>query len=197
MNYRKAKLKKILKLLPPMGSKDTILDVGCEYGPVTAFLHDKGYNITGIDINSKVIAEAKKKYPGVKFKVVKQKVGSLDYMNFGKHKVYILWGVFEYLFDPERFLQKIKKELKPGAVVIFTSPNICSFSKRVRSILGVNPNRDRECFKTYNVTQIKRLIKKVGFKNVQITTLYMDCLKGICFPTPRKLSTDIIIRIQK
>ena len=192
MNYAKAKDKKILSLLPKLEGEDKILDIGCEYGGVTALFQRKKYLVEGIDIDPKVIKIAKDKYPYVNFSV-----GDLYKVDFSKYKVFFLWGVFEYVLDLESFLKKVKKEMKKDSYIIFGVPNICSLSKRARCFFGTNPNRDVDCFKTYTFKQIKKIIKSVEFGKSEITSTNRDCLKNFCFPTPKTLSTDIIVKLQK
>ncbi len=58
-------LKQFAQLLSP-GSK--VLDVGCGAGvPVTRFLVDEGFSVTGVDISEGMLALAKKHVPEAKF----------------------------------------------------------------------------------------------------------------------------------
>jgi 2-polyprenyl-3-methyl-5-hydroxy-6-metoxy-1,4-benzoquinol methylase len=43
------------------------LDVGCGAGSHCAYLHRLGYSVTGVDLNTKLIAYAKKRYPDIPF----------------------------------------------------------------------------------------------------------------------------------
>jgi len=50
--------------------KSTILDVGCGNGKISTYLSNKGYTVTGIDINQTAIEENSQTYPNITFKQV-------------------------------------------------------------------------------------------------------------------------------
>lgn len=50
-------------------SDDAVLEVGCHFGTTTALLYNKTFNTIGVDVGSKIIAQAQKKYPDIYFAV--------------------------------------------------------------------------------------------------------------------------------
>ena len=44
------------------------VDLGCGPGHITRYLHEHGVDISGIDISAKMIKQAKKRNPGIRFK---------------------------------------------------------------------------------------------------------------------------------
>ena len=192
MNYKKIKLNKILDLIKNIKKDDKIIEIGCECGEVTSFLNEKGYNIKGIDINPKVISKAKKTFPKAKFEVKDAKK-----INYSKYKLIIAWGIFEYINNTKNLLEKIEREMKINSYLIFTIPNVCSFSRRIKCLIGKNPNKETKFHKTYTIKQIKKLINETNFKKKIITSLYVDCIKNFCFPTTKKTSANIIVKLKK
>ncbi len=64
---------------------DHILDLGCGFGDLYSFIRNLGLDVgyTGIDINPNLIAEAKKRFPGIDFRVAdiqKDDVGKFDFV---------------------------------------------------------------------------------------------------------------------
>src|SRR4051812_19019554 len=58
-------LEKFSQLLPAGGS---VVDLGCGAGiPVTLWLADKGYTVTGVDISSRQLELARERIPGATF----------------------------------------------------------------------------------------------------------------------------------
>ena len=46
-----------------------VLDVGCGPGTVTAFLADLGIDVSGVDLSPRMVAHARRRYPGLRFDV--------------------------------------------------------------------------------------------------------------------------------
>lgn len=64
---------------------DRILDLGCGFGDYYLYLKELGINVdyTGVDINSRLIAAAQERLPGVNFRVLdiqKENPGEFDYI---------------------------------------------------------------------------------------------------------------------
>lgn len=168
-----------------------VLDLGCGEGMVTSFLYNNGYtHISGSDKNKKRIDTARAKEGRIKF-FVKDALK----MNFRKYDVIIAWGVFEYILDLKNLFKKFENEMKPKSVLVFAVPNVCSFSKRVRSILGVNPNREKMPNLTFTFKEIKQIISSLKFREKKIYSIHVDCIKNFCFPMPGKLSNNIIVKM--
>lgn len=68
------------KFVSYLKGKD-VLDIGCAMGSFTKYISDKGLNVDGIDISSKMIDIARKKVPNVNFQV-------MDMLNLTIDKMY-------------------------------------------------------------------------------------------------------------
>ncbi|MDA8088007.1 MAG: methyltransferase domain-containing protein, partial [Nitrospiraceae bacterium] len=51
-----------IKLKLKLGGRDSVLDIGCNLGDITALISDDVHDITGIDISENAIQSAQKKY---------------------------------------------------------------------------------------------------------------------------------------
>lgn len=192
INPNSVKLKKILRLMPKDKSLK-VLDLGCGKGEVTSWLYHNGYvNISGTDINKKSIEIARANERGIKFFV-----RDALKMDLGQYDVIIAWGVFEYILSLKKLFEKFEKEMKPRSILIFAVPNACSFSKRVRSIFGVNPNREKMPNLTFTFKEVKQIINPLKFKEKEIYSINVDCIKNFCFPMPGRLSNNIIVKMIK
>ncbi len=187
--------KKLLELIPK-DKELRIIDIGCGKGFNTNLLHEKGFNIEGIDINSNSIKIAKENYPDISFKV--KDVFKVD---FSEYDVVLAFGLFEYVSNLKILLNKLEKEMKQDSVLIFSIPNVCSFTKRLRCLFGINPNRQKTTEEystsTYTFKDIEEMIKPLNFKQKEITSMYYDGIKNITFPTNKNLSSKIIVRMVK
>ena len=160
-----------------------IIEVGCGKSGVSNYLYERGYkNIKSIDI---IECDA------VNFE--KKDCWDEDY---SEYDVLIFWGVFT-LLDIRKFLKKLEREMKEGAILIFAIANICSFSRRLKCLLGINPAISQNLFLLFTFKEVEELLNEFSFSKKEISGSNKDCLKNIWFPTTRNLSNDIIGVIQR
>lgn len=57
------------KFLSKITTGNKILDLGCGTGRITSYYADKGYNVIGVDLSEKMLEVAKKKHPGIDFRL--------------------------------------------------------------------------------------------------------------------------------
>ncbi len=130
---RKILTKDLIKLSHLIKPGERILDVGCANGRFCELVFKKKAKYWGIDTSRKMIEIAKKQYPYAKFFVS----DPLSFP-FGKNffdKVFCL-SVFHHIPSKElriKFLQEIKRVLKPGGIIILTVWNL----RKKRKIKGL------------------------------------------------------------
>jgi ubiquinone/menaquinone biosynthesis C-methylase UbiE len=109
--------------------KPKILDVGCNYGPWTLSLAKMGLDVTGIDISSQAIKEAKKIAfdNNVQIRYLAKKAEDIE---FGDEKFDIILSVtvLQHILDDKLYsksLRKFHKYLEEGGklVLIESAPN--------------------------------------------------------------------------
>jgi len=92
------------------------LDVGCGAGRWCAFLHDKGYETVGIDLQSKLIELNRQRHPDIEFKCV-----SIQDFEVGR-EFDLISSVTVLQHNPfneqEKVIQKMRELIKPGGYVI-------------------------------------------------------------------------------
>jgi SAM-dependent methyltransferase len=52
-----------------VGSQGVVYDLGCGPGQTTAFLHEHGVSVCGLDLSPELVREARRRYPEVTFEV--------------------------------------------------------------------------------------------------------------------------------
>lgn len=116
-------------LVPVPTGKARALDVGARDGVQTRWLRDMGYRVTPIDIDVR--------FPGC------LQVDANNPLPFADASFDLVWcsEVIEHLKSPPRFLQEVRRILKPGGSAILTTPNSYAWFFRLFAFFGLPPNR--------------------------------------------------------
>jgi SAM-dependent methyltransferase len=98
-----------------------VLDVGCAFGYGTALLAAR-YQVAGIDPSETYIRQAQRRYPGIPFMV-----GTADALPYpsGRFDGAVMLDVLEHLppGTEGRALAEIARVLRPGGVLVLSTPN--------------------------------------------------------------------------
>lgn len=123
------------KLVMMCGSGRRVLDVGCARGDVARALKQRGYRVTGIEIDPEAAREAEK----VCERVI---VGDLDRMELRdelpdtEFDVILFGDVIEHLRSPSRVLIQARQLLAPGGFIGVSVPNVAHASIRLNLLKG-------------------------------------------------------------
>src|SRR5579871_5222591 len=111
----------VLKLLASSTTGSRVLDAGCGNGFFARQLHEKGFDVVGMDLDESGIFHARKLCPSVRFEVgsVYDDIGAL----FGRQfDVVVALEVIEHLYDPRTFVTRVQECLRPGGLFILSTP---------------------------------------------------------------------------
>lgn len=105
-------------------SGDSVLDVGCGAGRTTSELHDRGFDVVGLDTSEPLVARARERFPDIEFRVG----DAVDLDDAGDSYDQVL---FSYngicCLNPEdrrlEALREFRRVLKPGGLLAFSSRN--------------------------------------------------------------------------
>jgi 2-polyprenyl-3-methyl-5-hydroxy-6-metoxy-1,4-benzoquinol methylase len=104
-----------------------LLDIGCGTGYFPKFMKDKGFRVTGIELDEGARNFARENF-GIE---VFHPEEMLNTAINEKFDVITLWHVLEHLHDPDRYLQWITKALKEEGILIIALPNNDSYDAKV------------------------------------------------------------------
>ncbi|MBU0686832.1 MAG: class I SAM-dependent methyltransferase [Candidatus Margulisbacteria bacterium] len=137
-----------LKLAINFCSKhDKILDLACGYGRITLLLAKLGYDIQGIDIESKYIKSARSNAKKQKLRVTFAigNIRKMPYTNEFFDKIICLWSSFNYILlknEQIQSLNEIFRVLRSGGQAIFEMDNAEKKGlKQLLEIKGKGPGR--------------------------------------------------------
>lgn len=129
--YRKA-WSYILDKYPDGGS---VLDVGCTNGDFSKYLIKHNFDCSGLEFMDQAIKQSKKAGLHV------TKGSFLNKFPYKDNSFNIVFAgeVIEHTVDDDFFLQEVRRVLKPGGLLILTTPNLVSLGNRFLMMFGKMP----------------------------------------------------------
>lgn len=120
-----------LRYLPPLAAGRRLLDVGAAAGYFVEQARQAGWDAEGIEPSKWAAAYARDQVG------VPVREGILDATAFpaSSFDVVTFWEVIEHLPDPREFLLNVARVAKPGATILFSTPDS---SSTVAKVLGRN-----------------------------------------------------------
>ena len=111
-----------------------VLDFGCGTGNITIACQNAGYLMDGVDINAAMIARARQRpnASSVRFTLLESPPLPCAGERFA---AVIASSVLEYVDSPQECLRELARVAAPGAVLIFTVPNVRDARRWVEAAL--------------------------------------------------------------
>lgn len=111
------------------------LEIGCGWGAFSKILKDRGFEVIATDISAFIIKKAKKIQKDIDFRVEDVEKG----INVrGKFDFIFALEVLEHLKNPKVSLRNMKRKLKKGGTVVFSTPYPTEWSKADPTHISIN-----------------------------------------------------------
>ncbi len=137
-----------------------VLNAACGEGYSSVILLRCGAKeVQGVDIDKRIISEAKKKYKNPRLKFYCQNAEQLSFPD-NYFDAAVSMGTIEYLKSPEKFLKELKRVTKPESAVIISTPN-GSITKK-NGLLYWSRFHINEFTTSEMATMLKKYFKIVG-----------------------------------
>jgi len=146
----------------PSGS---LLDVGCNIGMFMKAARERGYLVTGVELNHGCAAYGRDKFGLDILPVPLERAGFAA----GTFDVATMFDVLEHVPDPRALLTAARLALKPGGLLVVQSPNLGSF---MAWLMRENWRWLTPLDHLYHFTPgaISRLLKDSGFEVARLRT---------------------------
>ena len=185
------RFRKVNKLFPE--EKDiSFLDIGCGRGEVLKSVNYK-YK-SGLDFNNSNLSQAKNNLPYANFYLT-------DIMDFKTDKRYGLiyaGEIIEHVTEPDKFLTKCYDLLEDGGTMVLDTPNICALYKRLKCMLGINPQPPSMHIQCFTKRSLVSIAKDVGFEIEVASSDKITNIGRIWFKCPFDgLSNHIFLKLKK
>lgn len=113
----------LTRMLRTDPSIETVLDAGCGDGNFTKSLADAGFRMYGIDLSDGGVERARRRYPDVSF----ARASVYDdfrevFPDCPRFDAIVSIEVIEHLYSPRIFVKRAREAVRPGGLVIVTTP---------------------------------------------------------------------------
>ncbi len=167
------RLKTLQRFTSPAGQ--TLFELGCAYGFFLELAQKRFAHAFGMDISADATAYARQQ--------VHVDATAGDYLDsdIPPYDVCCLWDTIEHLKEPERFLEKIGRELSPGGLLAITTGDLGSLNARLRGRKWRQIHLPTHLH-YFSVKSLRKLLEAKGFEVVRVShpgTLYS--LDTLCY----------------
>ncbi len=146
-----------------IGDRKPVWDFGCGPGQTTKYLTDLGTQISGLDLSTKALAQARAIHPGIIFR--KGNILDLDFENNSIAGIVAFYAIVHFTMDQVALaFREIFRVLQPGGIFLFTF-HIGEKTIHIDEFLGKKVDVDIMFFTT---DFILSCLKKSGFELTEI-----------------------------
>lgn len=132
-DFNPSRITRTLELVPERGHR--ILDIGCANGVLSELFKKSGNSVVGIEINEKLVEEARKRID----KVLKSDIEERWPVPSSRFDVIVMSAILEHIFDYHHLLNEANRVLKVRGQLIIAVPNPVNLYDRLRVLFGKQP----------------------------------------------------------
>jgi 2-polyprenyl-3-methyl-5-hydroxy-6-metoxy-1,4-benzoquinol methylase len=163
----------ICRLLEGIPPGAVVLDAGCGNGSFIALFQDRQWSLHGSDLSPTGIAIARETFPNIDFFLADGQDLYADFLaRVGQVDVVLSTEVIEHVYDPRGFLRNCFELLKPGGIIVLTTPYHGYLKNLVLAITGKLDQHftvlwDHGHIKFWSRKTLGRALEETGFVDIE------------------------------
>jgi 2-polyprenyl-3-methyl-5-hydroxy-6-metoxy-1,4-benzoquinol methylase len=169
--------KQFMRAMVPTTPRMRILDVGCGTGLNAARLAASGHEVVGIDLSPRAIEKFRAK--GFEGSVVDIEAGPLPLPPASFDLVYAS-EVIEHCVDTVGALSSMHSVLKPGGLLLLSTPNSAFWAYRLLGVVGRTPSEYQHPghVRFFSKRSLVAALETAGFSIVAVSGRHMYLILG-------------------
>lgn len=155
--------KSIARALPETHAVGAVLDVGCGTAELLLALQARSTALSGVDLRTDFLEIAKSRLPCADIRLANIEHG-LPFSDASFDTI-LFCDVIEHLQRPVEALRELRRLLRPGGIVLLTTPNSNSMVRKLTG-RGWFALQDPSHLIFYTRFSLRHLMRKVGFETI-------------------------------
>jgi 2-polyprenyl-3-methyl-5-hydroxy-6-metoxy-1,4-benzoquinol methylase len=159
-----------LEALRSAGAAARVFDLGCGNGSVAASLHDRGWDVAGVDPSQEGIANANQAWPHLRLETG----SAYDDLaaRFGRFPMVVSLEVVEHVYAPRNYARTLFDLLEPGGTAIVSTPYHGYLKNLALALSGKMDAHftalwDHGHIKFWSIETLTKLLDEAGFMNIR------------------------------
>lgn len=187
------RLEEVLRLVAQYSPGPRVLDLACAQGNFGLLLAERGFDVTAVDIKEEFLRYARKKHTAGRYETHLSNI--MEYRSEVPFDCALAGEIIEHVAHPDQLIAAISRNLKPGGIVVLTTPNGAEFGstlptyRQVDNIEALIPRQFHwgDHLFLYTDEELRGLFADAGFTILHLGkyhSSYVSQIKGIRYLLP-------------
>ncbi len=159
--------RELRSLLLPNSGRPRLLDVGCGLGYFLDEAFEEGFDPAGLEFNGHAVERLRQKFA---FPILHGAIESVE-LEPESFDAITMFDVIEHLRDPFGSLDKLHRALRPGGVLVISTPDAESLTSRLIGSRLEDFRRTREHLVFFGRQTLREVLREHGFDPLSIGSI--------------------------